>query len=150
MDLSATDGVAIVQVIHVTDEESVHEAIRISHVVDALLLDSGNPRLAVKELEYCMKKLGFRGMEIGTNVAGSAARSTGQDASGDVIALDLDAPQFAGATVVDLVDRWIFSGNRNLVRSVDVAGARVVDGGRHRNRDEIAGRYRSAIKDLLA
>jgi aminocarboxymuconate-semialdehyde decarboxylase len=28
------------------------------------------PRLAVVELEYCMKKLGFRGMEIGTNVRG--------------------------------------------------------------------------------
>ena len=28
------------------------------------------PGLAVAELEYCMKKLGFRGMEIGTNVRG--------------------------------------------------------------------------------
>ena len=28
------------------------------------------PRLAVAELEYCMKKLGFRGMELGTNVGG--------------------------------------------------------------------------------
>jgi aminocarboxymuconate-semialdehyde decarboxylase len=29
------------------------------------------PELAVAELEYCMKKLGFRGMEIGTNVEGA-------------------------------------------------------------------------------
>src|SRR4051812_23520732 len=29
-----------------------------------------DPKAAVSELEYCMKKLGFRGMEIGTNVAG--------------------------------------------------------------------------------
>jgi aminocarboxymuconate-semialdehyde decarboxylase len=29
-----------------------------------------DPKLAVAELEYCMKKLGFRGMEIGTNVGG--------------------------------------------------------------------------------
>ena len=28
------------------------------------------PKLAVAELEYCMKKLGFRGMELGTNVRG--------------------------------------------------------------------------------
>ena len=27
-----------------------------------------DPQLAVAELEYCMKELGFRGMEIGTNV----------------------------------------------------------------------------------
>ena len=29
-----------------------------------------DPRLAVEELEYCMIKLGFRGMELGTNVGG--------------------------------------------------------------------------------
>ena len=38
------------QVIHVIDETSVDEAIEISEMVDALLLDSGNPKLAVKEL----------------------------------------------------------------------------------------------------
>jgi phosphoribosylanthranilate isomerase len=43
-------AVKIVQVIHVIDESSVDEAIRISEHVDALLLDSGNPKLAVKEL----------------------------------------------------------------------------------------------------
>lgn len=40
----------IVQVIHVIDQSSVTDAIRISPFVDALLLDSGNPRLLVKEL----------------------------------------------------------------------------------------------------
>ena len=42
--------VKIVQVIHVIDELSVAEAVEISEMVDALLLDSGNPKLAVKEL----------------------------------------------------------------------------------------------------
>lgn len=42
--------VKIVQVIHVRDDESVDDAVRISQQVDALLLDSGNPNLAVKEL----------------------------------------------------------------------------------------------------
>jgi phosphoribosylanthranilate isomerase len=46
----ALPGVKIVQVIHVIDEQSVTEAIRLSHFVDALLLDSGNPNLPVKEL----------------------------------------------------------------------------------------------------
>lgn len=43
-------AIKTVQVIHVVDENSVEEAIRISEQVDALLLDSGNPNLAVKEL----------------------------------------------------------------------------------------------------
>jgi phosphoribosylanthranilate isomerase len=40
----------IVQVIHVIDERSVDEALEISGMVDAILLDSGNPKLKVKEL----------------------------------------------------------------------------------------------------
>ncbi|HYN82604.1 MAG TPA: phosphoribosylanthranilate isomerase [Gemmatimonadaceae bacterium] len=40
----------IVQVIHVTGEDSVDEALAVAADVDALLLDSGNPKLVVKEL----------------------------------------------------------------------------------------------------
>lgn len=43
-------SVKIVQVIHVINEGSVDEAVRISEQVDTLLLDSGNPSKAVKEL----------------------------------------------------------------------------------------------------
>ncbi|RYF77543.1 MAG: phosphoribosylanthranilate isomerase [Cytophagaceae bacterium] len=47
---AALPGIWLVQVIHVTDQASVDEALRIAPHVDALLLDSGNPNLAVKEL----------------------------------------------------------------------------------------------------
>ena len=40
----------IVQVIHVSGEESIEEAINVSTETDALLLDSGNPRGAIKTL----------------------------------------------------------------------------------------------------
>jgi len=40
----------LVQVIHVTGPEAVDEARAAAPLVDTLLLDSGNPRLAVKEL----------------------------------------------------------------------------------------------------
>jgi phosphoribosylanthranilate isomerase len=46
----ALPSVKIVQVIHVRDEQSVDEAISISEMVDAILLDSGNPDLKIKEL----------------------------------------------------------------------------------------------------
>lgn len=42
--------VKIVQVIHVVSEASIEEAVRISASADAILLDSGNPNLKVKEL----------------------------------------------------------------------------------------------------
>jgi len=47
---AALPSVKIVQVIHVMGESSVYEAIEISESVDAILLDSGNPKLKVKEL----------------------------------------------------------------------------------------------------
>jgi phosphoribosylanthranilate isomerase len=47
---AALPGIAIVQVVHVADEQSVAYAVAIAPFVDALLLDSGNPTLAVKEL----------------------------------------------------------------------------------------------------
>ena len=47
---SALPGISIVQVIHVTGPESVDEAQSIARHVDAILLDSGNQSLQVKEL----------------------------------------------------------------------------------------------------
>jgi phosphoribosylanthranilate isomerase len=46
----ALNAVRIVQVIHVTGEESVADAVDAANTADALLLDSGNASLAVKEL----------------------------------------------------------------------------------------------------
>lgn len=46
----ALPGVELVQVVHVRGEDSIAEALRLGDAVDALLLDSGNPDLAVKEL----------------------------------------------------------------------------------------------------
>jgi phosphoribosylanthranilate isomerase len=46
----AMPGVSLVQVIHVSGEESIVEALLVAPHVNAILLDSGNQQLAVKEL----------------------------------------------------------------------------------------------------
>ena len=46
----AMPGIALVQVIHVRDESSIDEALEVAPFVHAILLDSGNPARAVKEL----------------------------------------------------------------------------------------------------
>jgi phosphoribosylanthranilate isomerase len=46
----AMPGVKLVQVIHVIDADSLQQAIAAASDVDAILLDSGNPALQVKEL----------------------------------------------------------------------------------------------------
>jgi phosphoribosylanthranilate isomerase len=47
---AALPGVKLVQVIHVAGEESITEACELAEHVDAILLDSGNPKLSIKEL----------------------------------------------------------------------------------------------------
>ena len=46
----ALPGIALVQVIHVTGPESIDEACAIAPLVDAILLDSGNQKLDIKQL----------------------------------------------------------------------------------------------------
>ncbi|MCY3599365.1 MAG: phosphoribosylanthranilate isomerase [Gemmatimonadetes bacterium] len=43
-------GVSLVQVVHVRGEDSVEEAVAVAPLVDAVLLDSGNPDLPVRQL----------------------------------------------------------------------------------------------------
>lgn len=47
---AALPGIALVQVVHVTGPESIEEAAAVAGEADAILLDSGDPSLAVKEL----------------------------------------------------------------------------------------------------
>jgi formimidoylglutamate deiminase len=79
-----------------------------------------------------------------------AGRDGGAGTRADFLVLDDSAPELAGATPDNLLDRWIFSGNRNLVREVHVAGERVVQDRRHRHRDAVEQDYRRALAALQA
>jgi len=91
-----------------------------------------------------------------SDVARSARFSTGHaigtfavDEYADAVVLDTDAPALFGLKADDAIDRWIFSGNRPLVRDVVVGGRRVVENGRHRQHAEVAQRYRVAMVELM-
>ena len=90
-------------------------------------------------------------------VAHSAAASTGvmvglieAGQRADWLVLDEDAPELAARDEASLMDSWLFSGNRNLVREVVVAGQRVVSDGRHVDEERIATRYRECVTRLAA
>jgi formimidoylglutamate deiminase len=70
--------------------------------------------------------------------------------TGDAFTLDPEAPALAGASAADLHDRFVFAGNRNLVRDVRVGGELVVRDGRHPRAEAVAARYRRALHGLLA
>ena len=46
----ALPALKIVQVIHVTDKDSIEQALQVQEYVDYILLDSGNPKAAIKTL----------------------------------------------------------------------------------------------------
>ena len=83
-------------------------------------------------------------------VLASARQSTGLAADGDHVVLDGAAPIFAGARGDDVLDRWLFSGNRPVVREVQVQGRQLVADGRHHAREAIAAAYLRAVPALLA
>ncbi len=61
----------------------------------------------------------------------------------DLVVLDGEHPLLAGRAGHELVDSWIFSGDRRLVRQVLVGGELLVDDGRHRDRDTAAAAFRA-------
>jgi len=81
------------------------------------------------------------GVAIGTLAPGQRA---------DWIVLDENAAELAARGPGHLIDSWLFSGNRNLVREVFVGGRRVVCDGRHVDAGRIAARYRACVQRLAA
>jgi formiminoglutamate deiminase len=68
----------------------------------------------------------------------------------DVVSLAGDHPSLIGRRGDETLDSWIFAGGRELIDCVWCAGARVVSGGRHRNREAIVARYARTLRLLLA
>ena len=68
----------------------------------------------------------------------------------DVVTLVRDHPSLVGRNGDQTLDSWIFAGDRGLIDCVWRAGAKVVSGGRHRDRDELEKRYAVALRKVLA
>lgn len=83
--------------------------------------------------------------------AQAAGRRLGALAAGrraDLLVLDSAHPNLDGAAPDEVLGRFLFSGNDNLVRDVLAGGHWVVQGGRHKAQDAIAQRYKTAVRGL--
>ena len=93
----ALPGIKIVQVVHVTGEESIQESMEISQNVDALLLDSGNQKLTIKELggtgrthDWTISKIIRESIHVPIYLAGGLNPLNVSDAIGVVKPFGLD------------------------------------------------------------
>src|SRR5262249_12758458 len=68
----------------------------------------------------------------------------------DAVSLRADHPALIERRGNDLLDSWIFAGDRGAVENVWRYGQKVVAEGEHVRRDAITARYRAALGSLLA
>jgi len=83
--------------------------------------------------------------------AQAAARKVGALAEGlraDLLVLDGSHPNLDGVADEDVLGRFLFCGNDNLVRDVLCGGRWVVQAGRHVEQDAVTQRYRRAMQAL--
>ena len=105
--------------------------------------------------------LGAPGLSTGRRLHAAActggARALDRDigriapgARADIVVLDADHPSLAAAAGDVILDAWIFSADNAAVADVICGGIHVVAGGRHRERDRLAARYRETVRRLEA
>jgi formimidoylglutamate deiminase len=70
-------------------------------------------------------------LDGGSGAAGQAPGFIGAGSAADIVELDARHPLLAGSDGDELLDRYVFAGNRPLVSGVTVAGREVVRNGRH-------------------
>jgi formimidoylglutamate deiminase len=83
--------------------------------------------------------------------AQAAGRAVGRLEAGrraDLLVLDSAHPNLDGVDSHEVLGRFLFCGNDNLVRDVLAGGRWVVRGGRHLEQDAIARRYTQAVRAL--
>ncbi len=68
----------------------------------------------------------------------------------DIAVLDDEHPSLIGRSGDSVLDTWIFSAGNSCVKDVLVGGAHVVKERHHIREDEIAARFRAAVKRLTA
>jgi len=118
-----------------------------------------NVRLSVAD-ELRTLEYGQRLIHRQRNVLGDANRSTGRRLFDSALAGGAQAVGAIDDAVVTLdtsglrgdaiFDHWLFAADNTAIVSVERGGVRLVDHGRHRDRDRIAARYRKTLDRLLA
>jgi formiminoglutamate deiminase len=71
-----------------------------------------------------------------------------EGAPADLVSLDADSPSLAGKKANAILDSWIFAGTGS-VDCVWRVGERLVERGRHKNREQIARRYKEVLARIV-
>jgi formimidoylglutamate deiminase len=89
-------------------------------------------------------------LEGGARALGVQAYGFAVGAAADLISLDANHETLLNRDEDTVIDSWIFAARPPVVDCVWRFGRKVVSGGRHHKRDQIASRYRASLARLLA
>lgn len=130
--------------------------VSVSPVEELRWLEYGQ-RLIEQKRNRAILGEGSTGEALVARCAESAAAAVGQPIGvledgrpADFLVLDAREPSLQSATPRDAVDRFLFSGNRPLVRDVFVGGRHVVVEGRHPLRESAQAAYANSMRRLLS
>lgn len=125
--------------------------VSVSPVEELRWLEYGQ-RLTMRQRNIAAtRELQSAGESLVVQAVRGGRQSNGQgEQDEDLLTLDQESLSLAGAAAANVHDRFVFAGNRNLVKDVFVGGAQVIKNGRHAKGEEIARRYQRALRALLA
>jgi formimidoylglutamate deiminase len=89
-----------------------------------------------------------RALQGGAQAAGRRLGLLAPGRRADLLVLDSDHPNLDGLDASDVLGRFLFCGNDNLVRDVLAGGRWVVRGGRHLEQDAIVQDYKAVVRAL--
>lgn len=107
--------------------------------------------MTVKEGQSTGRSLYTRALAGGAQALGQPIGAIEPGRRADIVVLDANHPDLAGATGDDMVlDIFVFSAGRGLIQTVIAAGKPVVEQGRHPARQATAQAYRRTVSRLAA
>jgi formimidoylglutamate deiminase len=104
--------------------------------------------MTVTEGESTGRSLYTRALAGGAQALGRPIGALAPGHRADIVVLDADHPDLAGASGDMVLDVLVFSAGRGLIRTVIAGGKPVVREGRHLARDAIARKYRYTVSRL--
>lgn len=113
------------------------------------LLLKGRNLLSLKEGESTGRALLDGALAGGAQALGQPLSRLAVGHRADVVCLKSDHPDLLGRTGDELVDAWVFAMGRQAVGAVYAGGRKVVENGRHLERERIDAQYRTALTRVL-
>jgi formimidoylglutamate deiminase len=86
----------------------------------------------------------------GTQALAQAYGGIEQGACADIVSLDTAHPSLAGRRGDAILDGWIFAAGADAIDCVWAGGHKVVEGGRHRLRQNARDRFHATVRSLVA